>query len=146
MLKLAGETDIGILEAHKADPDAHHSNVAEISFTIDGGGSAITIGEKGHLEIPFACTIQAWTLIADQAGAIKIDVWRDTYASFPPTNTKSLCNSHEPEIAASGQKAQDTDLSDWTSVAIVAGDILAFNVDSCTTIERVTLSLKVAKS
>lgn len=139
---------IMVFKGAGADPvEEDNPLIASITFIIDGGGSAITAPEeKGHLEIPFACTIQAWTLLADQAGAIKIDVWRKAYADFPPANADSLCGGHEPEIVATNQKAQDTDLGDWTSVALVAGDILAFNVDSCTTIERVTISLKVSKS
>jgi len=118
-----------------------------LTFIIDGGGSAITTGQKGHLEIPFACTLTAWTLAADVAGAIVIDVWKDTYANFPPTDADAMPGAgKEPTIAATNQKAQDTDISDWTSVAIAAGDILAFNVDSCTTITRVTLSLKATKT
>jgi hypothetical protein len=118
-----------------------------ITFIIDGGGSAITTGQKGHLEIPFACTLTAWTLAADVAGAIVIDVWKDTYANFPPTDADAMPGAgKEPTIAATNQKAQDTDISDWTTKAIAAGDILAFNVDSCTTITRVTLSLKATKS
>lgn len=139
----ASELSTGILLAARLSANQKQGS---LTFVIDGGGSAITTGQKGHLEIPFACTIDSWTIEADQSGAIKIDVWRDTYANFPPDNTDSLCNGHEPEIAASAQKAQDLDLSDWTSVALVAGDILAFNVDSCATITRVTLSLKVTKS
>ena len=118
-----------------------------ITFIIDGGGSAITTGQKGHLEIPFACTLTAWTLAADVAGAIVIDIWKDTYANFPPTDADAMPGAgKEPTIAATNQKAQDTDISDWASVAIAAGDILAFNVDSCTTITRVTLSLKAVKT
>jgi hypothetical protein len=118
-----------------------------ITFVIDGGGLAITTGQKGHLEIPFACTLTGWTLMADVAGAIVIDVWKDNYANFPPTNADAMPGGgKEPTIAATNQKNQDIDISDWTTVAIAAGDILAFNVDSCTTITKVTLSLKATKS
>ncbi|OQB40345.1 MAG: hypothetical protein BWY06_01234 [Candidatus Latescibacteria bacterium ADurb.Bin168] len=117
-----------------------------LNFIIDGGGSKITSGEKGHLVVDFACTIEAWTLLADQSGAIKIDIWKDSYSNFPPTDSDSICNGHEPEISASGSKAQDTDLSDWGSVSINAGDILAFNVDSCTSITRCTVALKVKRA
>lgn len=145
--KMGANTAIRVaIATHEEDEDIHHSNKAELIFIIDGGGSAIETGNKGHLEIPFACTIESWTLIADQSGAIKIDIWRDTYTYFPPTNGDSLCNAHEPEIAASGDKAQDTDLSDWTSVSLVAGNILAFYVDTVSTITRVALCLKVAKA
>ena len=121
-------------------------SVATITFVIDGGGSAIATGVKGDLVVDFACTIDAWTLLADTSGAIKIDIWRDTYANYPPTDADSLTNAHEPEIAASGVKAQDTSLGDWTSTAIVAGDVLRFNVDSITSVTRVTLALKVTRS
>jgi len=112
-----------------------------VTFVIDGGGSAITTGEKGHLEVPFACTITQVTLLADQTGSITIDIWKDTYANFPPTDADSICGGNEPAIA-SGQKYQDSTLTNWTTT-INDGDILAFNVDSCATITRVTVALKV---
>lgn len=119
-----------------------------INFIIDGGGSAITTGVKGDLVIDFACNIVSWTILADQSGAIKIDIWRDSYANFPPTDADTITNAHEPEIPASGASAQDTDLSDWITnpPAITAGQTLRFNVDSCTTITRATLALKVART
>jgi hypothetical protein len=139
---LAGEP--AELTTHKANASAHHSNVVTITFVIDGGGSAITTGQKGHLEIPFACTITRVTLLADQSGSIVIDIWKDTYANFPPTDADSITASAPPTIS-SAQKSQDSTLTGWTT-AIAAGDILAFNVDSCSTITRVTISLKVGKS
>jgi hypothetical protein len=122
----------------------HHSNVATITFIIDGGGSAIATGEKGHLEIPFACTITGWTILADQSGSIVVDVWKDTYANFPPTVADTIAGSEKPTLS-SAQKNQDLTLTTWTT-SIAAGDILAFNVDSCTTVTRVTISLKVTKA
>jgi len=147
--------------AHLGVVDAHHAKytnaeavtavkadaslpVVTITFIIDGGGEAITTGQKGHLEIPFACTINRVTMLADQSGSIVVDIWKDTYANFPPDNADSITASAPPTITTA-QKAQDDTLTGWTTT-IVAGDILAFNVDSCTTIERVTISLKVTKS
>jgi hypothetical protein len=117
---------------------------ASLTFIIDGGGSAITIGQKGHLEIPFACTITQVTILADASGSIVVDIWKDTYANFPPTDADSITAAAPPTIS-SAQKSQDSTLTGWTT-AIAAGDILAFNVDSCATIKRVTISLKVERS
>lgn len=117
---------------------------ATITFIIDGGGAAITTGEKGHLEIPFACTITGWTILADRSGSIVVDVWKDTYANFPPDVGDTIAGSEKPTISAA-QKGQDLTLTTWTT-AITAGDILAFYVDSVTDIERVTISLKVVKT
>lgn len=112
-----------------------------ITFVIDGGGSAITTGVKGDLEIPFGCTIVAATLLADQSGSIVIDIWKDTYANYPPTVDDTITASAKPTISTA-TKSQDTTLTGWTT-SITAGDTLRFNVDSVTTITRVTLSLKV---
>lgn len=112
-----------------------------ITFIIDGGGVTITTGIKGDLEIPFACTIVAATLLADQSGSIVIDIWKDTYANYPPTVADTITASAKPTISTA-TKSQDTTLTGWTT-AITAGDTLRFNVDSVTTIQRVTLSLKV---
>ena len=116
---------------------------ASVTFIIDNAGTAITTGEKGHLEIPFACTILQATMLADQSGSIVVDIWKDSYANYPPTDADSITASAPPTISEA-VKSQDATLSGWTT-AVSAGDILAFNVDSCSTITRIVLSLKVKK-
>ena len=118
-----------------------NSRTRTLTFIIDGGGSAITTGIKGDLEIPFGCTIQQVTLLANQSGSIVVDIWKDTYPNFPPTDADSITASAPPTIT-SATKNQDSTLTGWTT-AISAGDILRFNVDSVTSIQRLTLSLKV---
>jgi len=83
-------------------------------------------------------------MLADQSGSIVVDIWKDTYANFPPTDADSITASAPPTIS-SAQKSQDSTLTGWTK-SISSGDILAFNVDSCATITRVTISLKVEKT
>ena len=124
--------------------DGDISNVIAITFIIDGGGSVITTGVKGYLEIPFACTITQVTTLADQSGSIVVDIWKDTYANFPPAVADTITASAKPTLS-SAQKAQDSTLTGWTT-AIAAGDILAFNVDSITTCERVTISIRCTKT
>jgi len=144
---IASTTDIAT-HAAAADPHAGYvlesGNYAALEFVIDGGGAAITTGIKGDIEVPFACTISAVTLLADQSGSIVVDVWKDTYANFPPTDADSITSATPPTISTA-TKAQDTTLTSWTK-SITAGNILRFNVDSCTTITRVTVSIKVLKT
>jgi hypothetical protein len=121
-----------------------NQRTATLTFVIDGGGSAIATGIKGDLEIPFACTINQVTLLADQSGSIVVDIWKDTYANYPPTGADSITASAKPTIS-SAAKSQDATLTGWTT-SIAAGDVLRFNVDSATTIQRCTVSLKVTKS
>lgn len=118
-------------------------NTATITFIIDGGGTAITTGIKGDMEIPFGATIDSYTALADQSGSIVVDIWKDTYANFPPTDADSITAS-APVTISTAVKAQDATLTGWTT-AITAGDILRFNVDSVTDIERLTISLNITK-
>ena len=132
-------TDGGATTLH-----SHAVMVQTVNFVIDGGGSAITTGVKGDLVIDYACTINSATLLADQSGSIVIDIWKDTYANFPPTVADTITASAKPTLSGA-QKSQDTTLTGWTT-SIAAGETLRFNVDSVATVQRVTLSLKVTRT
>lgn len=115
-----------------------------IVFIIDGGGEAITTGQKGHIQMPFDGEVVSVSLLADQSGDIVIDIWKDIYANFPPTVADTITASAKPTIL-SGVKDMDTTLTGWTKT-FAEGDVLAFNVDSITDIWRVTLTLVVRRT
>jgi len=117
---------------------------AAIDFIIDGGGSAITTGEKGHVRMPFAGTILNVALAADKSGNIVVDIWKSTLAGFPPVVGGSICNGSKPTLS-SEQVMYDEALSGWTT-SFLEGDFLAFNVDSAATVTRVTVALTVTRS
>jgi hypothetical protein len=121
-----------------------HTFSLALTFIIDGGGSAITTGIKGDIEVPFAGTITAARLFADQTGSIVIDLWKDTYGNFPPTVADTITASAKPTLSTAS-KSQDSTLTGWTT-SITAGDIIRVNVDSITTCTRVTLSLTVSRT
>jgi hypothetical protein len=112
-----------------------------LSLVIDGGGSAITTGIKADVVMP-ACTIEEVRLLADQSGSIKVDLWKDSYANFPPTDADTITSSTPPTITTA-TKSTDSTLTSWTT-SVSDGDILRINVDSCTTITRCTVSIKIS--
>jgi hypothetical protein len=116
---------------------------AELTFIIDGGGEEITTGEKGHLRVPFNCIIDRVTLTADQEGWIGIDIWKSTYAAFPPAAGDSITGGNPPGIQGA-DKYEDTDLTGW-SRSLNEGDILAFATYGASEITRVTINLHVRK-
>jgi hypothetical protein len=118
--------------------------VSAVNFIIDGGGGVITTGIKGDLLIPFACTINSWTILGDQTGSIVVDVWKDTYANYPPTVADTITGTEKPTLS-SANKNQDLALSTWTTT-VAAGDILRFNVDSAATLTRVTVVINVTRT
>ena len=144
IVRLANDVTGTLLVANGGTGITNDVKTAAIIFIIDGGGAAITTGVKGDIEIPFACTVNSWTILADQSGSIVVDVWKDTYANFPPTVADTIAGSEKPTLTAAA-KNQDASLSTWTT-SITAGDILRFNVDSAATVTRVTIAIKVTRT
>ena len=114
-----------------------------VGLTVDGGGSVITTGQKGYIEVTYDATITRWTIIGNATGSCVIDMWKAAYAGAPPTVANTITGSAKPTLTAA-QKAQSSTLTGWTT-AITAGDIIGFNIDSVSTLTRLNLSVKITK-
>lgn len=93
-----------------------------------GTGVDIATGQKQFLRIPFDCTITGWTIVADVACSIVVDIWSDTYGNFPPTVADTITGSAKPTLS-SAVKNTSTTLTGWNT-SLLAGNVLLFNVDS----------------
>jgi len=113
----------------------------QITIVVDGGGVVLTTGIKGYKSFPVAGTITAVRLLADQSGSIVIDIWKDTYANYPPTVADTITAAAKPTITTA-LKSEDTTLTGWTT-SVAAGDVFGFNIDSVTTIQRIVLELTI---
>lgn len=111
-----------------------------IAYTIGNGVDAITTGQLKHaLSFEFSGTITGVRLEANASGSIVLDLWKDTYANYPPTAADSICASAKPTLS-SAIKSVDTTLTGWTKT-FAAGDALIVNVDSASTVTAVTLTI-----
>jgi hypothetical protein len=117
---------------------------AYMGATFDGGGADITVGYQCDLYVPYAFTISQVSLLADAAGAIVIDIWKDTYGNYPPTVADKITASAPPTLSAAA-KSVDATLTGWT-LPVAAGTTLRFNVNSCTGIKRCTLLIEGVKT
>jgi len=115
-----------------------------IPFTFDGAGAAISTGAKGFLEIPFDCVIIGIKLMSDVSTNTVVDIWKDTYANFPPTDADSITASATPTLTAA-TKYSDTTLTGWTTT-ITAGDWIRFNIDSNSAATWLTIQLTVRRT
>jgi hypothetical protein len=118
-----------------------------IQIVIDGAGSAITTGNKGYARSVKAGTITKVTVLSIDgtgpatSGSIVVDIWKDTYANYPPTVADSITASAKPTLS-SAIKSEDSTLTGWTT-AVAAGDCFGFNVDSAATVTKVLVLLEV---
>lgn len=111
-------------------------------IVVDGAGSVPDTGSKGYLRVPFAGTITAWTLLADQSGSAQITVKKCAYGSFP--TTASIVAAAPPSLSSQQNNTSST-LTGWTT-SITAGDVLEFVLDSVTTCTRLVLELEITRS
>lgn len=122
------------------------SSGSGINLIINEGGGSLTTGIKGVFVMPYAGEITQVTTLADQSGSVVIDLWKDTYANYPPTDADSIIGvGGTPPTLSSAIKSQDSTLTSWTKT-FSAGDIFMVNVDSATTVTWITLELRIRRT
>lgn len=145
------DTDLGKVCTYNGSAWVVVDGYSKIVFGIGDGVNAITSGIKKAIEVTQNCTITGWKILSDDpsttAGAIVIDIWKLAYAtSYPPLVANTIINTGaggvKPTVAANATSAVSANVANWTT-ALVAGDILRFNIDSVATFTSVTLILEV---
>lgn len=137
-----GQSAVAGATGEVADAGHRHPRLTErvvYEFIMDGGGSTLTTGLKGFLYIPDAFTITGVVMGADQSGSAVVDLWVDSYANYPPTVADTITASAKPTISAT-TKSKDTTLTGWTT-AVAADRWLGFNLDSVTSVQRLTIAV-----
>lgn len=119
---------------HLDDDQLAAVNTKKIEILIDGQGAVITTGIIGDAEVECSMTLTGWRVLPDQSGTLAVQVWKDTYANYPPLVGDLIVTP----TCTTAAKAEATGLS----ISLTAGDILRFNVSGTpATIERATLVL-----
>jgi len=113
----------------------------DLTMVIDGGGSTITTGWKGVLEVPFACTIQGWTLLTRDTGSLTVDVYQSNYGAWP--TVVSITNGHFPALTS--YKAQDFGVGGegWTT-SLGTNTLIGFSVGAASGVQQATIAVRVS--
>jgi hypothetical protein len=114
------------------------TTTANLAYTIDGGGAAITTGVKYGFKVDFAGTVTLGTAAADVSTTAAIGVWIDTYANFPPT----LADEQFVINLTAATKAKTSTLS----VAFAADSFFYFNVGANNNATVLMVSLKITRT
>lgn len=113
-----------------------------INFSVgDPGGSALTAAATttAYFTVPYTCSISAWNLLID-AGTITVKFWKIASGTAIPTSANSINTSGV--AISSGTAIHSTTLSDFTSTAVTANDIMAMNVTVVATAKYVSGTLQ----
>jgi hypothetical protein len=118
------------------------SNLTGLSTTtgtfgvsMDGLGSVITTGSAGFITIPFNCIISDWYLVGNITGSIVFSLTRGLTSIVGAGNKPTL----------SSQQSSSSPIIGWNVTTLSVGDLVEFNVDSCSVLTRVNLVIKVTK-
>jgi hypothetical protein len=114
-----------------------------LTFVFDADTSVLATGIMGSVTIPFRCTLKEVYLLAVQTGSIQIDIWKSTYETYMPSAINSICGESKPKITSSN-KSNDKKLTGWNKELHI-GDMLTLNIDSCSGIKKVTMTIYAGK-
>lgn len=117
--------------------------IMTVGTSLDGGGSALSTGQKGYVTCPFAGTIVGWNITAD-TGTCTFDVWKIATGAAVPTVANTITASAKPALAT-GTAIHSTGLSGWT-ISVSANDIFGFNLDAVSSATKLTLVLQINKT
>jgi hypothetical protein len=105
-----------------------------IPFTIgDPAGSALTVASTttDYVTVPFACTIKAYNLVILPSGTITVKFWKVATGTAAPTSSNSISTSGVG--ISTGNAIHSATVSDFTTTAVAANDIMAMNVTAVAT-------------
>jgi len=120
------------------------SNISTISFTVDTGGAApISSGLKSFVYLPYSGEILSWTILTNTSGSTELDLYKSTYANYPPDISDTIITTDYPYLS-NMIKNQSSNLTGWTTT-FDADDIIGLYVKSASTITRIQLILEIQK-
>lgn len=119
-------------------------DIESIGFTVDGAGSAITTGKvKGFFTCPYAGTIAAWNIVVD-TGTVTIKCWKIASGTAKPT-VANVINTNGVALS-SGTAVHSTTLTDFTTTAVAANDIFAFDITAISGPTELSFGLQINKT
>jgi hypothetical protein len=109
-----------------------------VGINVDGGGVIATTGQKGFVRMPYNATIYAWSILSDAVTNCQFDVWKRQ--TNMPDSSYSICGSSKP-VLTGAQTGFSSTLTGWTNTAILANDIIAWNLDTNSSATKLILQL-----
>lgn len=117
----------------------------DVVVFLDGQGSAITNSTPNAviwIPIPCALTINSWSLMADQAGSITIDILR-TNAGFPSSSIVGA--GTKPNLSAAQSSLNNAPAS-WTATTLAKDDYVGFVTSGAATVQKLNIALRCTRT
>lgn len=119
----------------------------QVTFVVDGQGSALTTGVKTPVKIPAGGTLVGYTMVASPSGSITANIFRAADGAGLPTasiinNAGGGSGTGTLPAIASGVEGKSTTFTNWGSTTLTAFDNLALNLTTVdATVTKFTMVL-----
>lgn len=123
--------------------DSVSANVSNLKIRTIGFSATGTLatGQQGaYVVFPVAGTITGWSIVAN-AGTATVKVWKIAAGTTAPAVGNNINTSGV--ALSSGTMLQSTDVSDFTSTTVTAGDTFAFNLTAVATVTILDFQLQI---
>ena len=121
-----------------------NAKLERVQFSIDGGGSAVTTGQKGTYPVcVYAGTITAYTITVD-TGTCTAKFWKKATGTAIPTVSDNINTSGV--AISSGTVIRSTTVSDFTTTAVAANDIFALNLTAVSGATKIFVCLEITRT
>jgi hypothetical protein len=114
-----------------------------LSFSAYKSAGLATGKIRGYWVAPYSGTIVAWNLTVD-AGTLTIKVWKIATGTAHPTNANSINTSGVS--LSTGTSIRSTNVTDFTTVAVAAGDILAVEITAVSGVTEMSGGIEIQKT
>lgn len=121
-----------------------NNKIRSVGWSVDGGGSAITTGQKGgYPVVPFAGTITGYKITAD-TGTCTVKFWKIASGTAIPTVSNNINTSGVS--LSSGTAIISSTTSDFTTTTVTANDIFALNITAISGVTKLFVELQITAS
>lgn len=121
-----------------------NAKLERVQFSIDGGGSAVTTGQKGTYPVcVYAGTITAYTITVD-TGTCTAKFWKKATGTAIPTVSDNINTSGV--AISSGTVIRSTTVSDFTTTTVTANDIFALNLTAVSGATKIFVCLEITRT
>jgi hypothetical protein len=111
-------------------------NTQPHGFTTSG--TVVTGKTKGFYTHPVAATLVGWNFAVD-AGTATVTIWKIAAGTAVPTVANSISTSGVS--ISTGTAVQSTTMTDFTTTAVTANDIFAYNISAVSGVGEITFEL-----
>jgi len=109
---------------------------------VASSGAITTPAPDVPIVIANTCTLQEVTILTQGGtGSCSLDIWKTTYASYPPTIANSICGGTTPQIT-SGTTYQNNTLTGWTT-AFNQNDTVIFHLTSSANFSQIVVQIRL---